>query len=888
LENKRIVLIDGNSLVYRAFFALPTTLATSSGQITNAVYGFTSMLLKLLRDEKPDVVIVAFDRAAPTFRHEAFADYKAHRERMPDDLAQQFPLVKDVLRVLKIPIFEKDGYEADDVLATLARAAEKQHDEVTIVTGDRDAFQLISPHVRIMTTRKGISDIVVYDRQAVEERYGVGPEKMPDLLGLKGDTSDNIPGVPGVGEKTASKLVKEFGSLEAVYEHIEKVKGKLRENLAEHEEQARLSKQLAILDDKVPIDTDLSGFRLGGWDAEEVRQLFGALQFNTLLDRFFADQKMTAGEKAAGAGEAGARKAGGAGEAGEAFLKIETERLDTTEALESFFAGLPRESALAVEVEGERDKVESFGLFVEGHETAHEVPAKLQPRFAALLSERVRSGQPLHSHDLKAVLLVLEANLRPEPARLFDTSIAAYLLSPADSAYPLQELLQRYTGKAFALSEQGGVPVPVRAAAVAELVAPLAAALEQDALTKVFREVELPLVPVLARMERMGVGVDSDYLSSLSEQIGTEIAQVEKRTYELAGREFNIASPQQVGCVLFDELGLKSGKKTKTGYSTDSSVLSELAKENPVCAEILRWRELTKLKGTYIDALPKLVNPKTGRLHTSFNQTITSTGRLSSSNPNLQNIPVRTELGHKIRDAFVPGRPGDILLVADYSQIELRILAHLSGDEALTEAFRKEYDIHTATAAEVFEVPIGQMTGDLRRRAKAINFGIIYGMSASGLATQLGIGRDEAQQYIDKYFARYPGVREYITKTIAAAYRDGFVTTLLGRRRQIPELRSGNVGVRNFGERTAVNSPIQGSAADIIKLAMERLDGMIIAEALLTRMVLQVHDELIFEVPPIEEEHASEIVRTTMEQAYPLNVPLRVHEAVGNNWGDAK
>ncbi len=867
MDNKRIILIDGNSLVYRAFFALPTTLATSTGQVTNAVYGFTSMLLKLLREERPDAVVVAFDRAAPTFRHEAFAEYKAHRDGMPDELAEQFPLVKDVLNALRIPMAEVDGYEADDVLATLARVAEAEHDDVTIVTGDRDAFQLISPHVKIMTTRKGISDIVVYDAAAVIERYGIPPEKMPDLLGLKGDTSDNIPGVPGIGEKTASKLVQQFGSLEGVYEHVDEIKGKLHDNLVEHEEQARLSKELAILDKKAPIDTDLSKYKLGEWDAEEVKQLFGALQFNTLLERFFADQQASLAGPARN------------------FFEVRLERVSEPAPLRALFEkGRP----VAVELEGPPDEPVSFGLFVEGEETSHELEASLRGELAGLLSDHLTSRGSVYSHDLKTVLRFLEPHLRPDPSQIFDTAIAAYLVSPADSSYPLERLLEQYLGKGFALSEQGGVPPAQRAAAVAALISPLSQALERDGLTQVFREVEMPLVPVLARMERIGVGVDAEYLKTLSGQIEDEIKDVERRVYDMVGEEFNIGSPQQVGCMLFDRLGLKGGKKTKTGYSTDVSVLTELAKENPVCEQILRWRELTKLRGTYIDALPKLVDASDGRLHTTFNQTITSTGRLSSSNPNLQNIPVRTELGHKIRDGFVPARPGDLLLVADYSQIELRILAHLSRDETLMEAFRKEYDIHTATASEVFGVPPQGMTGELRRRAKAINFGLVYGMSAGGLAAQLGIDRDEAQQYIDTYFARYPGVREYITKTIATAYRDGYVTTLLGRRRQIPELRSGNVGVRNFGERTAVNSPIQGSAADIIKLAMARLDGMIIAEALLTRMVLQVHDELVFEVPPIEEEHASEMVRTTMEHAYPLDVPLSVHLKVGNNWGDAK
>lgn len=873
MDNKRIVLIDGNSLVYRAFFALPTTLTTSSGQVTNAVYGFTSMLLKLLREEKPDAVIVAFDRAAPTFRHEAFADYKAHREATPDELISQLPLAKDVLKSLHIPIYEADGYEADDVLATLARAAEARGEDVTIVTGDRDAFQLVSPKVRIMTTRKGISDIVVYDRQAVIDRYGVPPEKVADLLGLKGDTSDNIPGVPGVGDKTAAKLIQQFGSLEGVYEHIDEVKGdKLRASLVAHKEQARLSKRLATLDESAPVPIDLSDVQLGEWDVADVRQLFAALEFDTLLERFLADQGETQAD-------------GGADD----IFEVTCSRVETIDELMRIFSELGDETPLAVEIEGDVESVASIGAAAgAAPDRAYEVPGALLGEFAQLLSQRVARGCFLASHDMKSLLRLLEASLSPRAERLLDTSVAAYLLNPGETAHALETLLANHVGKRLGVSEEGTVPAHQRAAAVAVLVEPMLAALACNGLEDVFGKVEMPLVPVLARMERIGVGIDAEYLSELSAELAGQVAHLETQIYDLAGEEFNIGSPQQVGAVLFERLGLSGGRRTKTGYSTDAGVLGDLAAAHPICEKILRWRELTKLRSTYMDALPRLVNRKTGRVHTSFNQTVTSTGRLSSSNPNLQNIPVRTELGHRIRDAFMPGRPGDVLMVADYSQIELRILAHLSDDKALAKAFSEDGDIHVATASDVFEVPPQEVTPDLRRSAKTINFGLIYGMSAAGLAQQLGIARDEAQSYIDKYFARYPGVQSYVTKIIAAAYRDGYVTTLLGRRRWIPELKSGNIGVRNFGERTAVNSPIQGSAADIIKLAMVHLDRMILQEGLLTRMVLQVHDELVFEVPPIEEEHAARMVRTQMEGAYSLRVPLRVDLAVGANWGDAK
>lgn len=963
MTRRKLALIDGNSLLYRAFFALPTTLATTDGRITNAVYGFTSMLLRLLREEKPDAVVVAFDLPGKTFRHEAYEHYKAHRPETPNELVSQMPLARRVLDALAIPVVEKEGYEADDVLGTLAKRAEAEGDDVIIVTGDRDAFQLIDEHIRVMTTRKGISDIVVYDRDKVVERYGIPPESVTDYVGLKGDTSDNIPGVPGVGEKTASQLVAEFGSLDALYARLGEVKSeKLRARLADAREDALLSRDLATIDVAVPVDVDPASFALGGWDLDRVEEVFRDLQFTTLLDRFIADQgkraapRMDRDQAPAKALDAAAGQ--GAAQAG--AFRVEAPRIaSATPAAEPTVAEtLDAEAAARFVAEA----ASGPGLALGGGRSAPVIAAAIVAGAAgqgALFDESDRAGGSwvalacagrtgvcsddaaasaareaaaaalaagtlaLAGHDLKADWAAELAGLpaavpgqdaaaargaqatgstatgsaetgahttgAPRPV-LFDTAIAAYLVESNRSDYPLDGLAWEYLDRRLPGPDEeadAAARAAERARAAFDLVAPMAARLDEDGLAAVMHDIEMPLIGVLARMEIAGVGLDCDKLTEFGEELTDEIAAAERAVYDEAGEPFNIGSPKQLGEVLFEKLGLPKGKRTKTGYSTDASVLEKLAADFPVVRDILKYRELTKLKSTYLDALPRLADAD-GRVHTTFNQAVAATGRLSSTNPNLQNIPVRTDLGKRIRESFVPARPGDFLMVADYSQIELRVLAHLSHDETLARAFAEGLDIHTATASEVFGVPPEEVDGEMRRKAKAVNFGLVYGQSAHGLAESLGISREEAQQYITLYFSRYPGVQEYIQTTIGRALSDGFVTTLTGRRRYVPELKSSNFQLRQFGERTAVNSPIQGGAADIIKLAMISVDARLAAEGAATRMVLQVHDELVFEVPPEEKDSAGDAARDEMEGAYELSVPLVADIGFGPNWGDAK
>lgn len=914
---KKIILIDGNSLVYRAFFALPTTLATSKGQVTNAVYGFTSMLIKLLKDEKPDIVIVAFDRGKATFRHEQYEDYKAHRQPTPDDLISQFPIVKSLLSVLNIPTFEMDGFEADDIIATLAEKAEAEDDNVIVVTGDRDAFQLVDEHIKIMTTRKGISDIVVYDREKVIEKYGVAPEQVADYLALKGDASDNIPGVPGVGEKTAAKLIQQFGSLENLLDNLDQVENKRwRSMLEENIEEARLSKRLATMERDVPIDIDYEECRLGGWDEEQVRQLFSELEFFTLLDRLFSQVKLDQQKPAEPDGERFTATTG-----------YEIVDIKDTASLKQLISALSKSKLFAVSLAATGatsvDKTVDSIAFAVGEDKVyiHMGGATAQANGSSDASQGVLpddgrlfalddltvappgisiqqvldAARPyLESktalkvvHDAKNMILALwNEGIHPE-ALSFDTMIAAYLLNPERSDYPIAELAAINLGMPIA-DDSGHARLSAEAIANFRLKDKLAEQLKEKGLFKLFEEVEIPLIPVLAKMEHQGVGINMEYLEDLSKEVELFLENIENEIYNLAGQEFNINSPQQLGFILFEKLGLPKSKKTKTGYSTDANVLNKLINVHPIVEKIISYRELAKLRSTYIEALPKLINPKTGKLHTSFNQTVTTTGRLSSSNPNLQNIPIRTELGHRIREAFIPSNPGDVFLSADYSQIELRLLAHYSNEEVLIKAFQEDRDIHEATAMEVFGVEPEQVTGQMRRMAKVINFGVLYGMSPYGLSDRLGMPVSDAKKFIDKYFASLPKVEAFIHKTIDEARAKGYVETLLGRRRYIPELKSSVYNVRSLGERYAVNAPLQGTAADIIKLAMVRIDKQFSERGLTTKMVLQVHDELIFEVPPAELEDATDLIKLLMENVYPLRVSLKVDIAMGKNWKDTK
>ena len=865
LQKKKIILIDGNSLVYRAFFALPVSLTTSSGQIINAVYGFVSMLVKLIREEKPTVVLVAFDKGKSN-RVKQYADYKAHRPKTPDELRSQFPLVKDVLKALKIPIFEIEGYEADDILATLAKEAKNEGDEVVVVTGDKDALQLISPKVKIMTTKKGITSTVLYDRQAVIERYGVSPERMVDFLGLRGDPSDNIPGVPGIGEKTATKLLQEFESLENVLKNVDKVSGKkIKGALMEFGEQAMLSKQLAVLDSNSPIEVNIGDYKLGNWDEQEVRGLFAALEFNTLLERLFSKDNNFFTDRLAEILHPKVLRLDDGGDWDGFLKKVESNRL----------FGLW--VAMSEEDNSMNRKAKKIGISLD--DCVYFIPKIFFGRIKPYLESR---DYKKTVYDGKSVINCLRNEKIIVKGINFDVMVAAYLLDPLKDKYSLEEISEKYLKAGF--SQKGEEVFGQSVLAVLKLKDVLNEKLKEMGLLDLFETVEMPLVYVLSDMEWEGVGIDVGYLKNLSLNIEDNLNNLERDICNLAGEELNVNSSQQIGKILFEKLGLKCIKKTKTGYSTDYSVLLKLVDAHPIIEKIIRYRELHKLLSTYVSVLPRLVDSKTGRLHTSFNQTITATGRLSSSNPNLQNIPIRGELGRDVRKAFVPSRAGDELLVADYSQIELRILAHLSEDENLIRAFEEGKDIHAKTASEVFGVDVGEVAPAMRRAAKAVNFGIVYGMSPFGLSEQLNISKEEAASYIEFYFNRYPKVKRYIEESLVLAYKNGYVKTFLGRQRNLPELKSSNYRVRSFGERLTINFPIQGSAADIIKIAMVNLDNELKKRGMQTRMILQVHDELVFEVPPLERGIVAGLVRDIMENAYPLRVKMEVDIRTGNNW----
>jgi DNA polymerase-1 len=885
MTSRTIAAIDGNSLLHRAFHALPPTMTAPDGRPTNAAFGFISMLAKLVQELRPDGVVVAFDRGKPAFRTEALACYKIHRPPTADDLRTQFPMVKDLLEALGIPILEVEGWEGDDILGTIARMAEESGTRALLVTGDRDALQLVSEIVHVVSTRKGITDIVVYDPPAVLERYGVTPSQVPDYLGLKGDTSDNIPGVPGVGEKTAAKLIAEHGSLDAVLEAAPDIKGKLGENLLAHAEDARVSRTVATIRTDVPIDIDLTGVTWGGFDAARVAEAFGELRFTSLLDRVLAT------DGAQHPSDLGGEGAGGHGEGPGSWSVVEgpaaVERLEKWAARDAWL-GVALDDGTAESLFAVRRDL----AVAAGDEVALLSGEQSADAFSTLLgSARVAAG------DVKALLHELCAPVSDgrcdlsfdaaDPARLFDCGIAAYLLESNRSAYTLDALAADYLGTPLPEPTDARGRAALEARAAADLAPVLQARLAEDVSTDCFSRIEMPLVPVLARMERVGVGVDTGVLAGLAEETRGRIAELRSQVFAEAETEFNIDSPKQLGEVLFDKLGLPRSKRTKTGYSTDASVLSALASDFPIAQLIMDYRELAKLTSTYLEALPRLI-AEDGRLHTTFNQTVAATGRLSSSNPNLQNIPVRTEFGRRIRATFVPAESGHLMVGADYSQIELRILAHLSGDEGLIEAFTSGEDFHAATAARVFGVPVDAVTPGYRSRAKAVNFGIVYGQSAHGLADSLKIGRAEAQEMIDRYYAAYPRVRAYLDETVAEAHRTGVAVTMFGRKRRIPELKSSNFNLRSFGERTAMNHPMQGTAADIMKLAMIEVDRRLRADGFTARLVLQVHDELVFESPPGEVEPLSVLAREAMSGVAALAVPLVVDVSSGPDWASAK
>lgn len=865
----RFIVLDGSSLIFRAFYALPG-LSDSHGQPTGAIFGFSNMLTKLMTEQQPDLMVLAFDKSRHTFRTERYADYKGTRDKTPEELLSQFPLLREFAANMGIPFLEKDNYEADDIIGTLATQAAAQGFDVRVVTGDRDALQLVRPNLRVLLTKKGISEIKDYDTAAFEEEYGFEPLKLIDLKGLMGDSSDNIPGVPGVGPKTAAKLLHAYGSLEEVLAHVEEISGKkLKERLQAYADQARLSKELATIELCVPdlnfaegdyaIHPDIEKMKAFCMDHElnavwrNFERLFGPAELALDLGGEATEQDLSSDlwDEAAVKAAAGAAYLAVAGVFSGTAPFFTLDGLAVVAGPDADRAGfVPRESA-------------AFGALLQLLES--DVPTAL---FC------------LKHYD--------QAGIRGERA-FFDVELAAYLLEPERSKYALPELSQKYLQEMAPESFGDARAQAVwEAKTIGRLYPLLGAKLEEEKLTHLMDTIELPLVEVLASMEQNGVYVNRAHLAEKTEEVADRLQKIEAAIYEMAGHDFNLNSPKQLGVVLFEELGLPVRKKTKTGYSTNAEVLESLRFEHPIVEQILAYRLWSKLKSTYLDGITGLIRTDTGRVHTSFNQTVTATGRLSSSDPNLQNIPVRTEEGRMIRALFEPGEGYDYLLSADYSQIELRLLAHMSGDENFIDAFKRGQDIHARTAAEVFGIPLEEVTPDLRRHAKAVNFGIVYGISDFGLARNLHISRKEAGDYISRYFERYPGVRAFMDKVVAEAHETGYVTTMFGRRRELPAIKSRNYNQRMLAERMAMNTPIQGTAADVIKLAMIAAFRKLREAGLKSRILLQVHDELVLEVKESELETVQAILHEAMEHVVSLSVPLSIDVHWGRNWAEAK
>lgn len=913
-KRRTFAVIDGNSLMHRAFHAVPPTMNAPDGRPTNAIFGFLNMFLKMIDAFNPDGVVVAFDKGKPRVRMEMLPQYKAQRPPMDPDLHAQFPMIKELLTALNVPILQSEGWEGDDILGTMARLGEEAGCDMLLVTGDRDMYQLVTEHVNVVSTRKGLSDVAIMTPESVDDLYhGITPALVPDFYGLKGDTSDNIPGVPGIGPKKASALIAQYGSLDEVIAHADEVKGKMGENLRAHIDDALLSRKVATIRTDAPVELDFDETSFPAFSADEVSAALGTLGITAMQNRFLA---LIGGEGGAAAASsvfeipAMVRAAAGDADALGAVAAEVSRAIDAGEWVaavvdddkeEGALFGLTRTLWLAT----------SKGLFaleegdscaaaeVEGFNFAHGV-------IAGVLARLFMEGR-VASPDTKALLHELSPIDSSEPelmdplaadsTRIFDTVVAAYLLdsdrSEFDEAYLADTYLQMALPAARG-AEGAGEDAPAPAARTAALtlalVAPLRECMARENAANVFDGIEMPLVPVLAKMERAGMLVDPDRLHSLSEGLATQITEVERSIRDLAGDEtFNIGSPMQLSHVLFDVMGLptKGLKKTKRGYySTNAKVLSDLARDHEIVRLILDWREKSKIKSTYLDTLGPLRRGD-GRVHTTYNQTITATGRLSSSDPNLQNIPTRSELGRTVKTAFSAGE-GSVFLAVDYSQIELRLLAHLSGDEHLVRAFNEGEDFHAETAARVFGVPVSEVTPDLRSRAKAVNFGIVYGQQAYGLSQSLHISMAEARDMIDRYYEAYPGVRTFLDNVVARAKQTGYAETMYGRRRHIPELKAKNPQLRGFGERTAMNHPMQGTAADIIKIAMARVSRRLEEEGFAAHMILQVHDELDFECPIDEVERLTTMVRDAMEHVVDLRVPLIAEASTGITWADAK
>ncbi|MED4224185.1 DNA polymerase I [Neobacillus cucumis] len=878
MEKKKLVLIDGNSIAYRAFFALPL-LNNDKGIHTNAVYGFTMMLMKILEDEKPTHILVAFDAGKTTFRHKTFGEYKGGRQKTPPELSEQFPFIRDLLDAYGISRYELENYEADDIIGTLSLKAEQDGFEVKVISGDKDLTQLSSPITTVGITRKGITDIEEYTPEHVAEKYGLTPNQIIDMKGLMGDQSDNIPGVPGVGEKTAIKLLKEFTSLENLLKSIDQVSGnKLKEKLAEFKDQAIMSKELATIERQAPVEIDIENILYEGFTRDKLISLFKELGFNSLLEKL----------------------GDGPSEPVEHVLE-DIEYVIPKEITEDLFTD--RNFFYVEMLDDNYHYADIIGFSIVNEKGHYYLPTE-----QALSSDIFKKW----AEDEQKKKIVYDAkrsevSLRRYDIHLkgtdFDILMAAYLVNPSENIEDLAAIASRYEihniqsdESFYGKGAKRKVPEDAKLAehlvrkslAMSDLKEKLEDELSENEQYELFKDLEMPLSLILADMESCGIRVERERLQIMGKELTERLIEIEEKICELAGEKFNINSPKQLGVILFEKLGLHSFKKTKTGHSTSADVLEKLAEDHEIIEYILLYRQLGKLQSTYIEGLLKVINPKTEKVHTRYQQTLTATGRLSSIDPNLQNIPIRLEEGRKIRQAFVPSEEGWVIFAADYSQIELRVLAHIAGDEKLIDAFQHDMDIHTKTAMEVFHVDQDEVTSNMRRQAKAVNFGIVYGISDYGLSQSLGITRKEAGQFIDRYLHTYPGVKEYMDDIIHSARQKGYVTTLMQRRRYLPEITARNFNLRSFAERTAMNTPIQGTAADIIKKAMIDMDEALKDKGLKTRLLLQVHDELIFEAPEEEIEILKELVPSVMENSLELKVPLKVDYAYGPTWFDAK
>lgn len=880
MSKQKVVLIDGNSIAYRAFFALPL-LNNDKGVFTNAVYGFTMILMKILEEENPTHLLVAFDAGKTTFRHKTFAEYKGGRQKTPPELSEQFPFIREVLDAFNIKRYELDQYEADDIIGTLAKKAEHDQMEVKVISGDKDLLQLVSNYVTVIHTRKGITDVDTYTIEKLNEKYTLTPEQIIDMKGLMGDSSDNIPGVPGVGEKTAIKLLNQFGTLERTLDSIAEVSGKkLQEKLAENREQALMSKELATINCQAPIEISLEDLSRKEMDTDKVSSIFRDLGFNSLLERISgADPNSTSNPE----------------EMGEISYEILTEVTDDV---------LTNESALVIEtIEENYHEADIVGVSLVNDKGRFFIPTEIALTSDVFKKWLENVNAKKFVFDAKQEITLLTWRGIKLRGVEFDLLIASYILNPAETNHEITDFAKRNQylninkdetvyGKGVKRKLPSEQELADHLVRKADAIFELKEKVEKDLIAndqyQLFKELELPLSVILSEMESTGVMVEINRLKDMGKELDIQLDDMEKKIYDLAGETFNINSPKQLGVILFEKLNLPTVKKTKTGYSTSADVLEKLAYKHEIIPLILHFRQLGKLKSTYIEGLLKVVHPDTNKIHTRFNQALTQTGRLSSTEPNLQNIPIRMEEGRKIRQAFIPSEKGWFIFAADYSQIELRVLAHIAKDEKLVEAFNQNKDIHTKTAMDVFHVNEEDVTSNMRRQAKAVNFGIIYGISDFGLSQNLGITRKEAGEFIDRYLKSFPGVKRYMDESIQIAKEKGYVTTLLNRRRYLPDITSRNFNIRSFAERTAMNTPIQGSAADIIKKAMIDMAARLKKEGLKTRLLLQVHDELIFEAPENEIEVLKRIVPEVMEHAVELDVPLKVDYCFGPTWFDAK